>query len=249
VKNARRLGVYFERSDVMKKQADDLLLEVKLKNSPTPAAVVVLILMASLTVMVMIVANLAATKIWSFGPIPVDGGLLLFPLSYILGDLLMEIYGKRMADAVAIASCFVGLLTIAVIYLVGRLPDYPGADNRGFVVIAGATGRVFFASVMGCIASQLINNFVFEVVRVRQKIDSFVCPALISSAIAHVPDTMLFEPIAFWGKLSLWEFLSQAVFAYVVAVGVEVVLLMAITKRLARYLVRRLRFRHGKRME
>lgn len=234
----------------MENHVDQAMLERKLKRCLTPAAVRVLIIMSSLMGMTVIVANLAATKIWDLGGIPVDGGILLFPLSYVLGDLLVEVYGRRTADCVAWTSCLVGLLTVGIVMLTKLLPDYSGADNSGFLMIAGATGRIFLASIVGFLAGQLLNNYVFERVRRKQEkreTDSFWQRALISSALAHIPDILLFEPIAFWGKLSGREFIEQAIFAYAAAIILESVLLLLVTKPLAKRLVLRLKFRHGKR--
>lgn len=236
----------------MENHVDQLILERELRRCPTPSATRLLIVMTMLMTTTLIVANLCATKIWGPSWLPIDGGLLLFPLSYVLGDLLVEIYGRRVADRVAWVGCDVGLLTIVIIRLVGLLPEYPGADNAGFSVIAGTTGRIFFASIVGFWASQMLNNYVFERVRQKQrkrKTDSFGWRAFISSALAHIPDILLFEPIAFWGRLSLQEFIVQAIFAYVAAITIEALLLLFVTKPLARLLVCRLKFQHGKRIQ
>jgi len=231
----------------MENHAEQRILERKLRYCLTPRATKTLIAMSSLMAMTMIVANLAATKIWNLGGIPVDGGILLFPLSYVLGDLLVEIYGERTANSVAWASCAAGCLTAVIIALIGTLPNYPGANNSGFVIISGATGRIFIASIIGFLASQLLNNYIFERIRRKRRDSVFWKRALISSALAHIPDILLFEPIAFLGKLSVGGFVSQAIFAYAAAIVIEGILLFLVTKRLARHMVKRLGFQHGKR--
>lgn len=232
----------------MEFHTDERALQTQLQNCPNLAATCGLIMMSTLMVMTMIVANLAATKIWGPSFLPIDGGLLLFPISYIIGDLLVEIYGKKTADTVAYASAIAGALTVAIIFLVRCLPDYTGADNSGFISIAMTIGRVFMASIVGFLASQLVNNTVFERVRKKQRTESFEWPAFVSSAVAHIPDILLFEPIAFLGKLSLREFVVQSITAYILAIVLEVVLLKLVTKHLARMLIRRMNFRHGKRV-
>jgi len=205
--------------------------------------------------MTIIVANYTAVKIWNLFGIPVDGGLILFPLSYVFGDVLSEIYGRKTADVVAWSSAAIGLFTMVVMRLVAGLPDYPGADNMAFAMVSGMTRRIFFASIMGFLASQLCNNLVFEKIRRRQANRTtetsrqFGWRAFASSAVAHVPDVVIFEPLAFWGRLSWQEFLSQAAFAYVAAVVVEVILLCFVTVPLVKVLARRLKFRHGERTE
>lgn len=215
----------------------------------TSKALRVLILMTALMAMTLIVANFAAVKLWNLGGIPVDAGILLFPISYVIGDILVEIYGRKVADQVSWASCLVGGLTVVIMALAAVLPEYPGADNTAFQVIAGTTGRIFIASVVGFIASQLLNNYVFDKIRVRQKTDSFAVRALGSSILAHIPDILLFEPIAFLGRLSLGEFLEQAAFAYVASVIMEMILLICVTGWLARYATRKLGMKNGQRVK
>lgn len=232
----------------MENHVTERVLERRLRHCLPPGALNALIIMSSLMAMTVIVANLAATKIWNLSGIPVDGGLVLFPLSYVLGDLLVEIYGERTANNVAWASCVAGLLTVVVIALTNLLPGYLGADNSGFLAISSATGRIFLASIIGFLAAQLLNNYAFECIRRKWSNGVFWQRALISSVLAHIPDILLFEPIAFLGKLSLREFATQAVFAYVAAIVIETVLLFLVTQRLAKWMVKRLKFQHGERV-
>lgn len=205
----------------------------------------VLVLMTAGMTMTLIVANFIAVKIWNLGGIPVDAGILLFPIAYVIGDLLVEIYGRKLADRVAWVSCLAGGLTVSIVGLASLLPNYPGADNSAFEAVVGVTGRVFLASIVGFIASQLLNNYVFDRIRKRQKKNSFVTRALGSSLLAHIPDILLFEPIAFLGRLSIAEFATQAAFAYAASVVMEVILLVCVTKRLAKYAVAKIGMQNG----
>lgn len=223
----------------------------------TPRAQNALIVMTAMMSVAIIVANYVAVKIWNLGGIPVDGGLLLFPLTYVLGDVLSEIYGKKTADTVAWSSSVIGIMTVLLMIAVWWLPDYAGADNTAFKVVASLTERIFCASILGFLVSQICNNLVFEKIRQRQlsqntsnmeTMRQFGWRAFASSAVAHVPDILIFEPLAFWGRLSVGEFLTQAVFAYIAAVIVEVVLLCFVTVPLVNRLARWLGFRHGERL-
>lgn len=194
--------------------------------------------------------NLAALKIWSFFGIPVDAGIILFPISYIVGDWLVEIYGEKMADLVAI-YCSIFAVVVAATLLVAKLilPDYPGADNSAFAIVQSATGRIFLASVAGFISSQLLNNRVFSAVKSRQKdVDSwwgYLQRALASSAAARAIDLALFELLAFFGRLSVREFFEQAIFAYVAGVVLES-LFSAALKPKTEALVTKLNYRDGR---
>lgn len=212
-------------------------------------AVEALVVMAVLMAFAMIVANLCAMKIWSFLNTPVDGGIILFPLTYVVGDLLCEIYGKRTADRVAWLSFMTGLGATLMLYLVGALPDYPSADNQAFDLLLAGFNRVMIASMTSYLAGQLLNNWVFEQVRRRHKQRSrYLQRSLSSSLIAHLVDAVVFETLAFLGRLPLAEFIMQAVFAFLAGLIIEVGLVpinLWLRARLTSYL----QFYNGKRAE
>lgn len=189
-----------------------------------PVARVLVLLSVSLGIS-LLVSNLMAMKIWNFWGIPVDAGIFLFPISYIAGDLLVDIYGKRLADLVS--TCCAGLAAgvAGILWLVQMvLPDYPGADNGAFVAMQGAVGRIFLASVAGFLASQLLNNWIFARMRRKNDAKSYWRRAMTSSAVAHLIDCIVFETLAFLGRLPLPEFLLQVIFAYVAGMILELAL-------------------------
>lgn len=208
-------------------------------------AVSVLLLFSSALCVILLVANLMAMKIWDFCGIPVDAGILLFPISYILGDLLMEIFGKKTADRVAIYSSIFGALTGIALFLASLLPSYPGVDNSAFDASYSMVGRIFLASLLAFLASQLTNNFIFEEIRKHTKENQLIQRIFLSSCVAHLVDSLVFETIAFYGRLPFDQFVTQAVFAYIAGLLLEVILL-PVTKYLANLLAGRLQYRHGK---
>lgn len=219
-----------------------------LQRLPNLIAIKALILMATAMTAIIIMGNLAALKIWNLLGWPVDGGFWIFPLSYIIGDLLMEIYGRDIADWVAWFASGICVVLIGMLHLVNLLPDYPRADNLAFAVVNAATGRIFLASIAGFLASQILNNLLFDKIRQRARFPKFWQRALLSSALAHVADVLVFEPLAFLGKLSLTEFFQQAILAYVMGIAVELVMFYVVTRRLAPKLVAKLDFQHGRRL-
>lgn len=204
-----------------------------------------LIILSAGLVTSLIVANLSALKIWSAFGIPVDAGILIFPLSYITGDLLAEFYGEKTADFVALIAAIFGVVTLGVLNLARLLPDYPGVDNRGFYVLASMAGRIFFASIVSFLLGQVANNRVFELVRNKSKMSAmidldppqkitdlkfmaaFAKRALVSSSAAHAVDAVIFEVVAFYGKLPIADFLMQVVVAYVAGLALELLIFPA----------------------
>lgn len=213
---------------------------------PLKAARYLMVMGAIMSCMV-VVANLAAIKLWDLFGIPVDGGIVMFPITYILGDLLVEIYGERTANTVASCGLGLGLLTCILLWIVAALPGYPGADNSAFVAISSMASRIFLASIFSFWCSQRLNNFLFA--KIRQKspkhLNKFWFRALSSSFFAHLLDAVVFETAAFIGRLTFWEFLTQAGFAFIAGLALEAVLL-PLTNYLAKRLKNHLHFEDGR---
>lgn len=186
-----------------------------------------LIWFAVLSAGAILISNLSAIKLWNLAGIPVDGGLVLFPVTYILGDLTVELYGEKMSRSVIYAGFALNLIAVAVFYIVIALPPYPGwTMQSAYAMVLGFSPRIILGSLCGFLTSSLLNNFLFEKMRAGTTIfgRSFIARALGSSAFAHILDTIVFETIAFFGVLSFQEFISQAIFAYLLGMGLEVIL-------------------------
>lgn len=186
-----------------------------------------LIYFATISVGALLISNLAAVKLWNFFGIAVDGGVVLFPLTYIIGDLIVEFYGKKIAKTVILAGFLVNIIAIIVFYIVIALPPFEGWEMQDALAsVLGFTPRIIIGSLIAYVCSNLFNNFIFMKLKNSKGIfaTSFIARALGSSAFAHIIDSFIFETIAFIGVLPLSGFLAQAGFAYVLGIGFEIVL-------------------------
>lgn len=186
-----------------------------------------LILITALSSGTLLISNLSAVKLWDLLGIAVDGGLLLFPLSYILGDITIELFGKRIAKSVILSGFLINLIAVVVFYAVIALPPYPGWDMQESIAsVFGFSPRIILGSLTGYVLSGFLNNYLF--VKMKQSnsyfAKSFIARALASSVFAHILDSATFEFIAFFGVLPFKEFLAQAIFAYVLGIGMELIL-------------------------
>ena len=185
-----------------------------------------LIYFATISVSALLISNLAAIKLWNFFGIAVDGGVILFPITYILGDLIVEFYGKKIAKSIILAGFFVNITAMIVFYIVIALPAYDGWTMQdAYASVLGFTPRIIMGSLIAYVFSNLCNNVIFTKLKRSKGIfaSSFIARALGSSAFAHVIDSFLFETIAFIGVLPFTEFLTQACFAYILGIGFEVI--------------------------
>jgi hypothetical protein len=186
-----------------------------------------LIYFTALSAGALLISNLCAVKLWNLFGIPVDGGVVLFPITYVIGDLMVELFGKKTSKNIILSGFLINLIAVVVFYIAIALPPYPGWELQdAFSQVLGFAPRIIFGSLIGYLASNLLNNHIFIKMKNGTSIfgRSFIARALGSSAFAHMVDTILFETIAFFGVLSFGEFITQAVFAYVLGMGLEVIL-------------------------
>ena len=131
----------------------------------------VLIVFSSISAMTLLISNLAATKLWLLPGfnIAVDGGLLIFPLSYVVGDLVVEFYGERTANEVVWLSMILNLIAMLTFVVVGLLPPFPGWEGQeAYETILGFAPRVMLGSLAAYVASGLTNNYIFVKIKDRQ---------------------------------------------------------------------------------
>lgn len=175
----------------------------------------------------LLISNLCAIKLWNLGGIAVDGGVVLFPVTYIIGDLIVELFGQKTARSIIYAGFLVNVIAVIVFYIVIALPPYPGWEMQdAFASVLGFSPRIIAGSLCGYLGSNLLNTHLFTKMRNCNGVfaRSFIARALGSSVFAHIIDSALFETIAFIGVLPFNEFVAQAVFAYVLGLILEVVL-------------------------
>lgn len=181
----------------------------------------------------LIVSNICATKLWDLFGISADAGLIVFPLSYIVTDMLMEIYGKKTANFVAVVAMVMNMIAMVMFMIAVQLPAYYNWDGQEhFAAVLNFSVRISVASLTSFLLSSFTNNYVFA--KVRERTDNYVARALTSSLVGRIVDIGVFETIAFLGVLSPGEFATQAIGAYVEGEIVEMVLLAILADRLVR---------------
>ena len=185
-----------------------------------------LIYLTAISAGILLISNLAATKLWNMFGIAVDGGILCFPISYILGDIIIEFYGKKVAKSVIFSSLLLNILAALVFWAVCVLPPFAGTEEmqNSIVNVLSFAPRIIIGSLTAYLFSQFSNNFIFEKIKKKTGSKLFLVRALGSSIVAHFLDSLVFETIAFLGVLPFNDFLNQAIFAYLLGLGLELIL-------------------------
>lgn len=188
------------------------------------------ILMA-LFVAVLLISNIASIKILTLWEFTFDGGTILFPLSYIFGDILTEVYGYRNSRKVIWTGFFCALLMSLILWIVQILP--PAADwgnQEAFESVLGFIPRIVIASLLAYLAGEFSNSFILSKLKIKTKGKLLWLRTITSTLVGEGIDTALFCFIAFYGVLPNELLISVVVSNYIFKCGVEILLTPATYK-------------------
>jgi queuosine precursor transporter len=179
-------------------------------------------LIMALFVAVLLISNIASTKILRFGPFTFDGGTILFPISYIFGDILTEVYGYRRSRRVIWAGFGAAGLMVAVLALVGALPPAEGWENQpAYEAILGTTPRIVLGSLIAYFAGEFSNSYTLAKMKILTQGRWLWTRTIGSTLVGQAVDTLLFVTIAFAGTLPWPLFWSIILSNYVFKCGLE----------------------------
>ncbi|HET9872506.1 MAG TPA: queuosine precursor transporter [Propionibacteriaceae bacterium] len=184
----------------------------------------------------LLISNIGATKAIAF-PIPfqlpligsnviTDGGAFLFPLTYVLGDVLAEVYGMRRARRAILTGFVLAALASVTFLVVSVSPPAPGWPNQdAWRAVLGFVPRIVLASLCGYLAGQFLNAYVLVRMKQRTSGKGLWARLLGSTVVGEFADTALFCVIAFVGILSTADLIGYTVVGYLYKVLVETVCL------------------------
>lgn len=196
------------------------------------------ILMA-LFVAVLLISNIASTKILTLWKFTFDGGTILFPLSYIFGDILTEVYGYRNSRKVIWTGFFCALLMSLVLWIVQILP--PASDwmnQAAFESLLGFIPRIVVASLLAYIAGEFSNSIILSKLKIRTKGKYLWLRTISSTLIGEGIDTAIFCFVAFYGVLPTELLISVILSNYIFKCGIEI-LFTPVTYKVVGFLKRK----------
>jgi hypothetical protein len=173
------------------------------------------------------------------GVVTFGAGILFFPLSYVLGDVLTEVYGyaraRRVVWAGFAASIFTALMA-AVIVAMPPAPDWP--NQEVYETVFGQVPRIFAASIIAFWAGEFANSYVLARMKVLTKGRMLWTRTIGSTVVGQAVDSAIFYPLAFWGVWSNEQVLTVMVTNYALKVAWEV-LLTPVTYKVVGFMKRR----------
>ena len=156
----------------------------------------------------LIVANIVEQKLIQIGSIEATAGLLIFPISYIVNDIIAEVWGYRKARLIIWYGFLMNFLAVAVFRLSILVP---GSENfthqEAFSLVMGNTLRITVASFIAFLIGSFLNAFVMSKMKIMQKGRNFSLRAVVSTLIGEGADSIVFFSIAFMGVIpndDLW---------------------------------------------
>ena len=157
---------------------------------------------------------------WIFG-----AGILFFPLGYVIGDVLTEVYGYARARRVIWAG-FAALLFMAFMsWVVVALPPAPGWPGQAaYESVFGQVPRIVFASIVAFWAGEFVNSYVLARMKIWTQGKHLWSRTIGSTIFGQGVDSLIFYPLAFWGVWDTSQVMTVLVTNWLLKVSWEVVL-------------------------
>ncbi len=161
------------------------------------------VVLTALFVTCLITANVIAVKLVTLGPFTLPAAILVFPFSYIFGDVLTEVYGYRRARQVIWLGFLCNLVFVFFAWIGQLLPAASFWNEQpAYVAILGYAPRLLMASFAGYLAGEFVNSFVLSRMKVATR-GRWLWSRTIGSTVAgQALDTSIFITVAFAGTAS-----------------------------------------------
>lgn len=180
-------------------------------------------ILVALFVSVLLISNIASTKILTLWKFTFDGGTILFPLSYIFGDILTEVYGFRRSRRVIWLGFLSALLMSAVFFIVQILP--PAAEwpyQSDFEHILGFVPRIVGASLIAYFAGEFSNSVILSKLKIITRGKYLWTRTIGSTLVGQGLDTVIFCMVAFYGTVSAQVLMAVILSNYIFKCAVEI---------------------------
>jgi queuosine precursor transporter len=180
-------------------------------------------LLTTAFVVILLVSNLVAQKICMIGPFAVSGAILLFPVTYIFGDVFTEVYGF----AASRRAIWLGTFGTALLYAMGimviALPGAPGWKNQqAFEVVFGFLPRIQTASLIAFWAGDFANSYTMARMKLLTNGKMLWTRTVGSTVVGQAVDTTLVIVLTYAGKYPVGTLGNMIATGYLLKVGYEV---------------------------
>jgi queuosine precursor transporter len=179
------------------------------------------VVVAAVFVTALVVSNIIAVKLVEMSGRVFPAGLVIFPLSYLLGDVLTEVYGVRAARRVIWLGFACNLLALGAIQAAIHLPALDPDFQRAYEQVLGTTWRLFLASLAAYVVGELANAYILAVMKGATGGRFLWTRTIGSTIVGEGLDSLIFVTIAFAGTGA--ALVNPVVTTWVIKVGWETV--------------------------
>lgn len=210
------------------------LFKNKKMNADRQKVSVLFMLFSILFCVCLITANVLETKQISFGQINITGGLLVFPVSYIINDCVCEVWGYGKARLLIWTGFAMNFIFVVFGALADAIPGAPYWHNdEGFHAVFGLAPRIAAASFVAFLAGSFINAYVMSRMKLSSGGRHFSLRAVVSTVFGETADSVIFFPLALSGVVPAGEMLPLIVSQVLLKTLYEIIIL-PITIRVVR---------------
>ena len=186
----------------------------------------------------LIAANVLETKQIAFGSISLTGGLIVFPVSYIINDCVCEVWGYKKARLLIWTGFAMNFFFVSLGAICDAIPGAPyWTNDEGFHAVFGLAPRIAFASFLAFICGSFVNAYVMSKMKLSSGGKNFSLRAVVSTIFGESVDSVIFFPLALWGVVPTEELPWLMLWQVFLKTAYEVVVL-PLTIRIVRYVKR-----------
>jgi hypothetical protein len=197
------------------------------------------LLVTSIFVTCLITSNIIAVKLVNIFGLILPAGILIFPISYIFGDVLTEVYGYRQARQVIWLGFFCNLIAVVAIWLGQILPGASFWDGQAaYERILGYTPRLLGASFLAYLVGEFANSFVLAKMKIATNGRWLWARTIGSTLVGQGLDSLVFMTLAFIGTIPL-TVLAGAIVAQWLSKSVYEAIITPLTYVLVNFLKKR----------
>jgi queuosine precursor transporter len=148
---------------------------------------------------VLVLSNITAVKLFQWGPFTWTAGIVLFPLAYVLGDVITEVYGYEGAKRIIWVGMAMNALASLTFFLTTLIPPLDPLLGTQYDAVLGPVPRIVGASMVGLWAGKFSNAIVMSRMKVWTRGRHLWMRTIGSSVLGQLIDTLLFASLAFLG--------------------------------------------------
>lgn len=193
-------------------------------------------LLSQIFILLLILANIAEIKICDFFGFSIGAGTIVFPLIYVLNDIITEVYGFTAGRKTIMNALYSNCLFSLFLYIIILLPPSRSWDCQvAFTEVFSLSPRIVIASIISYFIGELLNSYIIANLKIKFQGSFFALRAIGSTFISSILESLIFSFLAFYGRLPLYELLEMIILLSLIKVTYEIII-MPFTLRIVNFL-------------